>query len=75
MFRQTLFESILLTENLAIILIMRFVSLPSFLEESKDILLAVVLGLNLLSLAIKLLYYGLLHTWSALSCSCQSIES
>ena len=54
-------------------LMMRFVSLPSFLEDSKDVLLALVLGLNLLSLAIKLLYYGLLHTWSALSCTCHPI--
>ena len=75
-----MFEGILLAETLSIMLAAKFLPQPNFHEQkqsNQDLQLAIVLGLNLLALLFKLLYYSLFHTWSALniSCSCSETKS
>ena len=82
--RQTVFEGILLAESLSIMLAAKFLPLPNLLQANQDfhqgnqdLQLAIVLGLNLLALLFKLIYYSLFHTWSALNiaCSCSETKS
>ena len=57
----------------------KFLPLQPNIHEQKqgnqDLQLAIVLGLNLLALLFKLVYYSLFHTWSALNISCSCSET
>ena len=55
----------------------KLLPLPNVHQDNQDLQLGIVLALNLLALLLKLVYYSLFHTWSALniSSSCSETKS
>ena len=63
-----------MAESLSIMVAAKLLPLPNVHQDNQDLQLGIVLALNLLALLLKLVYYSLFHTWSALNIATVSQE-
>ena len=64
-----------MAESLSIMVAAKLLPLPNVHQDNQDLQLGIVLALNLLALLLKLVYYSLFHTWSALNIACSCAET